>query len=92
MAVYHSTPRDVRWPGDPATGSDDDEDFGLRRGGEHGKSLGCDEHTSHLAPKWDADCLLKNRGSLFTRGTEATLVWFDDIEVMLEHMVCPLDL
>lgn len=37
---------------------------------------------------------LENGGRLFTAGTDpkATLVWFDYIEVVLEHMRCPLDL
>lgn len=59
-----------------------------------GKSSGCHNHTSDPALKWNADCFLKNGGILFTRGTDpkAALIWFDDTEVVLEHMGCPLEL
>lgn len=61
---------------------------------EHEESSGCHEHASHPSSKWDVDRFLKNRGSHFTRGIdpEAVLVWFDDNEVVLKHMGCPLDL
>lgn len=61
---------------------------------ECGESLGCHDHASHLAPKSKIDRFLKTGGSFFTGGTdlEAALVWFDDIEVVLDHMGCPLDL
>lgn len=61
---------------------------------ERSESSGCHEHVSLPVLKWDVDCFQKNGGSLFTRSTnrEATLVWFNDTEVVLEQIGCPLDL
>lgn len=61
---------------------------------EHGESSECHEYVSHRALKWNVYCFLKNGGSLFTGviDLEVTLVWFDDTEVVLEQMVCTLNL
>lgn len=47
---------------------------------EHGKSSGAPGSVVHAGQKWDVDRFLKNRGSLFTGGTdpEEAITWFDD--------------
>ena len=46
--------------------------------------------------KWDVDRFLKNGGVLFFgelgADPEVALMWFDDTEVVLEHIGCPADL
>lgn len=60
----------------------------------HGESLGCQGHESYPTPKWDGNHFLENGGGFFIGRTnpKAALVWFDNIEVVLEHIGCPLDL